>query len=82
MYSAAHLLLLSQYVILACCHTLKVKELFEPCKRIAHILLASEYNPALASMRRIVYEYFRTSKLKLDMYVRHGRWVAPILESF
>ncbi len=45
-------------------------------------MLVSEYYPSFADMRRAVSEYFRTSKLKLDMYAYFDRWAAPILKNF
>ena len=51
-------------------------------RQAKHHLLVSEYYPAFSDMRRAVSEYFRTSRLKLDMYVYLDRWAAPILKSF
>ena len=45
-------------------------------------LLVSEYYPAFADMKRAISEYFRTSRLKLDMYVYLDRWPTSILKNF
>lgn len=45
-------------------------------------LLVSEYYPTFSDMRRAVSEYFRTSRLSLDMYAYLDRWSAPILKNF
>ena len=40
------------------------------------LLLVSEYHPAPAYMKRAISEYFRTTKLNLDMYVYLNRQTA------
>ena len=45
-------------------------------------LLVSEYYPAPACMKRAVSEYFRTSRLRPDMYAYLDRRAAPTLKNF